>query len=117
MKAIAKNLLLLAVFVGVHALLRCLFVKAFSCYEMSLPHCCGVSPSWLIWLIKGSDLFFYWPGLGLPVLSDLMWGCVALVLSLWAEKRRNVKRKAARIIGEAPVGVWPPSPKPSQPAT
>ena len=117
MKASAKNLLLLAGFMGTHAVLRILFVTVLSRYEMSLPHCCGASPSWLLWLIKGSDLFFYWPGLGSPLLSDLMWGCVALAIYLWAEKRRNRKREATRIIREAQAGVWPLSPKPSQPVT
>ena len=99
MKRIAKLLLLLTAFSGFHAILRIVFEKALNRYVMSLPHCkCGDDPIWLIWLSKASDFFFFWP---YPILSDIMWGCVALAIYLWVEVRRNANRKSRLIAGVA----------------
>ncbi len=115
MKRAAKLLFLLIAFMGVHAALRHLLMKIIGDYEMSLPHCCMSFPIWLIWAMKASDFFIYFPTFSNIIFSDLLWGCIGLVIYLWIEKRRNSRRGYSQARREAQEGILPPSSKPAKP--
>lgn len=113
MKTAIKVLFLLTGFVAAHAGLRVVVEKALVAYDTSSGHCgCMGTPLWLLWSWRVSDLVFYWPGVDL--LSDFLWGSVAVAIYLWAAKCRKAKRasalraKANAVAAGSQAGVWPP---------
>ena len=106
MKAVIKVSLLLAVFIAVKEAAAFFIEKAFVAYETSAGYCgCVRPPAWEISAVRVIDFFTHWPS---PVLSDFLWGGIAVAIYLWAEKRRNARRASAHPVAEAKAGIWPP---------
>ncbi len=112
MKTAIKVLFLLSGSVAAHSALRIFVSKAMGAYEAIYCGCRRPS-AWELELIRGFDFFTHWP---LPVLSDFLWGSVAVALYLWAAKRRKAKRASAlranagSAVAGSEAGIWPPAP-------